>query len=380
MSARSASLIIAASESDSNLYYTSRFLAPDPIIYFEIAGKKYLILSDLEIDRAKEQAKVHQILSLSEITKKVRYRKKNSNLPLFVRVINSIFKSRKIKQIQVPANFPSQYYSALKKLGYQIKIKPDPFYKKRLIKSPAEKKYIRHTLIQVEKALKEALTLLEKSKIKGRFVYHGKERLTSELLKKIINSSLMDSGCVADHTIVSSGVHASLPHHEGEGPIIAHTPTIFDIFPRNSHTLYWGDMTRTIVKGKPSDEVKKMYRAVLEANKRAKEEVASGVLAKKVHRAAADCLEKKGFKTSQLNGRMQGFIHSTGHGLGLDVHELPSISPLGKRLQKGNVITIEPGLYYEKHGGIRLEDVVYVTKRGFEQLTKFPKFLEIDRA
>ncbi len=76
---------------------------------------------------------------------------------------------------------------------------------------------------------------------------------------------------------------------------------------------------------------------------------------------------------------MEGFIHSTGHGLGLDIHEAPSISGRGSLLKKGNVITIEPGLYYKKHGGIRLEDDVYVTKTGFEQLTRFPKIFEVDK-
>lgn len=371
--------MIAASESDSNLYYACRFLVPDPIIYFEIGGKKHLVLSDLEIDRAKEQAKVHRILSLSDCIKKKPRKKKRSSFPPYAIIVDSIFKEKKIKQIVVPSNFPARYFEALKKLGYKIKIKPDPFYEKRLVKTIEEKNHIRHVLMQMEKALKEALLFLQKSKIKGKFVYRGKERVTSELLKQIVNSSLMNAGCVAHHTIIASGVQGSLPHHEGTGPIIAHTPIIFDIFPRNSHSLYWGDMTRTVVKGKPSDEVKKMYRAVFEANARARDKVAAGVSAKKIHQIAADCMEKRGFKTEQMNGRMQGFIHSTGHGLGLDIHELPSVSTIGKPLKKGNVITIEPGLYYEKHGGIRLEDVVYVTKNGYQKLTRFPKFLEVDR-
>ena len=137
-------------------------------------------------------------------------------------------------------------------------------------------------------------------------------------------------------------------------------------------------MSRTMVKGKPTAEVKKMFKAVLGASRAAQKKVVAGVSAGEVHRAAAVTMEKMGFKTGSLDGTAQGFIHSTGHGLGLDIHELPSVGPTGGKLQKGHVITIEPGLYYRKHGGIRIEDVFYVTKKGSEKLTKFPIFLEID--
>lgn len=377
MSPRQAVLIIAAPEADSNLYYACRFAAPDPVIYFETGGKKQLVLSDLEIDRAREQADVDKVLSLSDIAGGLRKQKKNT-APVYTRVVDRIFRAKKIKKIVVPANFPAQYFQALKNLGYGITVKPDPFFESRLIKSPEEKKKIRHALKQIETALGETVRFLQKCKIKGRYVYDGREKVTSECLRDRINFRLMELGCVANHTIVASGPQGSLPHHEGSGPILAHTPIIFDIFPRDSQSRYFADMTRTMVKGKPSDEVRKMFTAVLEANKRGRECVRDGVTGRQVHQAATRCLEKRGFKTGKMNGCMQGFIHSTGHGLGLDIHELPSISLAGGKLKAGNVITIEPGLYYRKYGGIRIEDVVYVTKKGSEALTTFPRILEID--
>ncbi|MBI2338848.1 MAG: aminopeptidase P family protein [Deltaproteobacteria bacterium] len=378
MSARSATLIIAAPEADANLYYACRFLAPDPIIYFEIGGKKHLVLSDLEIDRAREQADVDKILSLADTLKGLRKQKKNS-VPVYARIVDLIFRAKKITKIVVPSNFPAQYFQALEALSYRMTVKPDPFFESRLVKSPEEKKQIHHALKQVETALGETVGFLQKCTIKGRYVTNGREKVTSEHLQNRINSRLMELGCVANHTIVASGPQGSLPHHEGSGPILAHTPIIFDIFPRDSHSRYYADMTRTMVKGKPSDEVKKMFAAVLEANIRGRDAVRAGVTGRLVHQAATRCLEKRGFKTGKMNGCMQGFIHSTGHGLGLDIHELPSVSLAGGKLKAGNVITIEPGLYYRKYGGIRLEDVVSVTKEGSEALTKFPRVLEIDR-
>lgn len=367
MGTKTASLIIASSETDSNLYYACRFLVPDPVIYFEISGKKHLILSDLELDRARIQAKVHKVLSLS---------KPFSPIAL---AAHSFLKEKKVRKIVVPFNFPASYYETLKKLGYSIMVKPEPFYKNRLVKKPEEKKHIRHTLRQTEKVLREIFKILERSKIKRNRIYYGREIVTSEMLREEISIRLMKLGCTASSTIVSSGVQGSYPHHEGSGPIIPHTPIIFDIYPRHRISRYCGDMTRTIVKGHPSDEVKKMYRAVKEANRLATDKVKAGVHSSKVHLTAKRCLERHGFRTGKISGRMQGFIHSTGHGLGLDVHEPPSISMKGSPLKKGNVITIEPGLYYQKYGGVRIEDSIFVTKSGSESLTKFPKFLEIDK-
>lgn len=377
MKSKSALLIIASSEADSNLYYASRFLVPDPVIYFETGGKKYLVLSDLEIDRAKLQASVHHILSLNDFVKKTN--RKWRDLPAYARIVDAIFREKKIKNIVVPANFPSIYFQAFRRLGYSINIKPDPFFEKRLVKTEEEKRHILHTLQKVEKALRQAVILLQKSTIRGNRIYHGSKVVTSEMLQGIINTRLMEYGCIASHTIVASGVQGSYPHHEGHGPIHPHTPIIFDIFPRDSKSRYWGDMTRTMVKGRPSPMVKKMFDAVVGANRAGIECVKPGVSGKLVHQRVLDYLERKGFKTGRLNGSTQGFIHSTGHGLGLDIHELPSVSTAGGPLKAGHVITIEPGLYYRKHGGIRIEDVLYVTKNGHERLSHFPVFLEIDK-
>lgn len=379
MPQKTASLIIASSELDANLYYATRFVVPDPVVYFEIGGKKHLVLSDLELDRGRLQAQVDLFHSLSDLSKLIPASLKGKGIPAYALVVHALFKQKKIKRLIVPSNFPAQYYVALTKLGYQLTVKSEPFFEKRLVKTLIEKKNIRHALAQVETALSDTLKFLHHAKIKGNRVYHGKELVTSELLQDKINSRLMELGCVANHTIVASGVQGSLPHHEGSGPIVPHTPIIFDIFPRHAASRYHADMTRTVVKGKPSDMVKKMYKAVLEANLKAQSVVRSGVTGKFVHETAVKCLQEKGFKTGPMDGCMQGFIHSTGHGLGLDVHELPSVSVQGGPLKAGNVVTVEPGLYYKKHGGIRLEDVVYVTKNGSEPLTHFPHQLELDR-
>jgi Xaa-Pro aminopeptidase len=96
-----------------------------------------------------------------------------------------------------------------------------------------------------------------------------------------------------------------------------------------------------------------------------------------IHGAILDLFEKRGYRTGMIDGRMQGFFHGTGHGLGLEIHEPPRIAMNDTRLEAGMVVTVEPGLYYAGIGGMRIEDTVLVTRTGIRNLTRFPKFLEI---
>jgi Xaa-Pro aminopeptidase len=166
-----------------------------------------------------------------------------------------------------------------------------------------------------------------------------------------------------------------MPHHGGEGPIYADKPVVIDIFPRSQASGYFGDMTRTVVRGEPSPVLVKMYDTVLRGQKLAIGMVKAGVRVKDIHSAVVDYFRSRGFETAMIDGKMQGFIHSTGHGLGLEIHEPPRISLGDEVLEAGNVVTVEPGLYYEKTGGVRIEDVVVVEKNGCTNLTRYPKKL-----
>ncbi|HLD50407.1 MAG TPA: M24 family metallopeptidase, partial [bacterium] len=157
----------------------------------------------------------------------------------------------------------------------------------------------------------------------------------------------------------------------------ANQSIIMDIFPRDSETRYFADLSRTVVRGKASPKLKKMFAAVLEGQEIAFRAIRDGADGSLIHTAIQKCFENLGFKTGVQNGRVQGFFHGTGHGLGLDIHEAPRIS-LGKDILKTNqIVTVEPGLYYEDAGGVRLEDDVVVTKTGCLNLAKLPKVLEI---
>ncbi|MEM4658528.1 MAG: Xaa-Pro peptidase family protein [Candidatus Methanosuratincola sp.] len=364
----SALLIIASSEQNPNLYYRTRFYVPDPCIYIEHEGKRILILSDLEIDRGRKLAEVDVVLSLTEFRKTLPGDRKG-----FASIVDAVFKERGIVEAIVPWDFPLKYADALRALGYRVSFREEPFFPERLHKTPIEVRLIRQAERFAEQAMGLAIDIIARSEIREGRLYVDGSILTSERIKGEINSCLARVGCVATHTIVASGVHGSMPHHGGEGPILPHVPVVIDIFPRVVATGYYGDITRTVVKGNPSPEANKMYRTVLRGQRLALSLIRAGVKGRDVHEAIHRLFEQEGFKTGEFGGRREGFIHSTGHGLGLEIHEPPRITDDDTVLEEGMVVTVEPGLYYRRLGGVRIEDVVLVTKEGYRSLTRFPK-------
>lgn len=371
-------LIIASSEVDSNLYYATHFLAPDPFIFLQVGhppqGEKILVMSDLELDRAKSQAKVNTVLSLSQYENLAKQKGKE---PTWVNVLNLLLQERKVKWILVPSNFPIEYADGLRGKGYLLEFRRDPFFEERTLKSEEEVEYIREVQRATEEATEMAIQAIRESEIRKGLLYRNGEVLTSEALKKIINVKLMEKGCVAQHTIVASGDQACDPHNEGSGPISAGTAIIMDIFPRSSRTRYFADMTRTVVRGKAPDKLKRIYETVQRGQEAAIGLIHDGAPGGEIHERVCQVFKQAGFETGILGGRMQGFFHGTGHGLGLDIHEPPRISRSDYVLKRGHVVTVEPGLYYPGAGAVRIEDLVWVTDTGCINLTQYPKQLEV---
>ena len=157
---------------------------------------------------------------------------------------------------------------------------------------------------------------------------------------------------------MAGGKQGCDPHEPGYGLLRAHEPIILDIFPRSQKTGYFGDITRTVVRGRASEAVRKLYATVHQGQQIAFKKVRAGVSTAEVHRAVQDYFQQEGYRTGRHRGRMQGFFHGTGHGLGLEIHESPRLGTTSTGvLRAGQVVTVEPGLYYPEIGGVRLEDV-----------------------
>ena len=369
-------LLYAASEGDANMLYAAGFFVPDPFIFFEHKKTKHIVMSDLEIDRAKKQARADRVLSLSLYQRKLR---KLGKPPAgIIDILDLLFRERGIRSLIVPANFSALLADQLRAKGFGVQIKRDPFWPKRETKNNLEVKQITESLHIAKLGLEAGIRMLKRTTTKrDGYLYLNGTRLTSEMLKTAVNTTIMAQGWLPSHTIISSGNQCVDPHNEGSGPVKANTSIIFDIFPRSQHNGYFGDLSRTVVRGRASEKLKEIYTTVQAGQEIGYRQIRDGVNGKDVHQNILDMFASRGFPTGRINGRMQGFFHGTGHGLGLDIHEPPRIAPIDAILKTGHVVTVEPGLYYIGVGGVRLEDVVVVKAKGNRNLTNCPQFLEI---
>ena len=369
-----ARLMVADSERDADMLYATGIIVPDPFIYFELCGKKYLVMSDLEFDRAKKHAKVDRVLSYERYRKQLK--RAGAKEPRLSDVLNHVLRDYRIRVVQVPMHFPVGLAKRLR--GVRVRVGTDPFFPERERKKLHEIRALSDALHMAEIGMGAAIKALRRSRIgrDGNLYWHDR-KLTAEHVQGLINATIAGLGGTASHTIVACGNQACDPHESGHGPLKAHWPIIIDIFPRDNTTGYWGDITRTVVRGRACEKVRQMYAVVGQAQALAFEKMRAGVNGKDIHEAIQSLFKRQGFNTGRRKARMQGFFHGTGHGLGLEIHERPRVSAADATLKAGHVVTVEPGLYYWGIGGVRLEDVGVIQERRARNLTRFPKILEV---
>ena len=367
-------LIVAASEQDPDMLYATRFFAPDPFIFLEKNGRRTLVLSDLEIDRGRKQARADEFVSFSELEKEVQGKAKKA--PPYEKVLAHFLKKRGVRSTIVPANFPLGYAQELAANKIRVRATNGLFWPEREAKSKKEVEMIGHALRITETGMRRAIEILKASKpgVGKRLRWSGKT-LTSEMLRAEIDSAILRAGGIPNGTIVAGGDQSCDPHERGFGPLYANSLIILDVFPRDAKTGYFGDMTRTVLRGHASDAQRKLWETVKAGQALALKKIKAGVYGMTIHKAIRHFFAKQGYPTEVRKGRRVGFFHGTGHGLGLEIHEYPRLQKV--TLKDRQVLTVEPGLYYPGVGGVRQEDVVVVTKRGCKILSRFPKQLEI---
>ena len=355
-------LIIADSFNDANMLYLTKVLVPDPFIFLSLKNKNYVLVNTLEFSRIKQEAKSSIIvLSEEKYIKKAKSKFKKINLA----TIACLFlKEKGIKKINVPYNFPLIYAEELKKNNIKTKIL-SPFLN-RSIKSSEEIKEIEKVQKIVDLALTKISRIIKSSKEKNNFLFYNGRKITSEYLKEIAEELFIHYGLESpEGIIISSGKDTSYPHKEGAGPIHAGVPIVMDIYPRSIKSRYFSDFTRTLCKGRPkAQKMQEIYNIILEAQRAAINLIKEGISCKTLHDAVLSVFKK--YKVEKF------FIHSTGHGVGIELHESPSI-PSKTKLKAGMLITIEPGLYIPNLGGVRIEDIFLVKKNGYKALSKIEK-------
>ncbi|MCE8428634.1 MAG: aminopeptidase P family protein [Candidatus Methanoperedens sp.] len=369
-------LMISESTHNADMYYATGFLANDSFIYL-YSKEEHLIVPDMEMGRAKKESRVKDVIPTSKFGLIEKMKKLKDADTAYCEMCVDLLRENFAEKVTVPNNFPVQLADCLRKKGLEIIPVKSPFRDLREIKKEVEIKAITTAQRAGEKALAEGLSAIKKAKVRNGVLWNEDRPLSTENVRAVIERSLLSYSCEAPDIIIACGGGSSDPHWQGEGDLLSDEPIVIDMVPRTKKERYFSDMTRTVMRGTPCGELKDMYDAVKESQAAAIKKIRAEVTGSEIHGIVCDVLEDRGYETARgKSGEFtEGFIHSTGHGVGLDIHEGPNLSESGKELKAGCVVTVEPGLYYKDRGGVRLEDVVVVTKSGCKNLTIFEKNL-----
>jgi len=365
-------LLISNQKKEADIHYLCGVRPPEGAILLKTGHKIVILVSTMEYNRLRRTVQRNvTVISPDQLGIKPGQE--------LAKWTHNLLKEKHLSSVELPADFPVGIADSLRRAGIKTHIMKKPPCPQRQIKAPAEIQAIRQSQRAAVAAMKAAIQQIAAARIsKDKTLYCGKTILTSEMVRATICHTLLDLDYTAEETIVSCGPLSADPHESGTGPLMAGQPIVIDIFPRSGKTGYWGDITRTVCRGPASAALKKQYNAVKAAQAAQLKTLKTGVRADKIHRIGVELMEARGFQTETVDGVAQGFIHGTGHGVGLEIHEAPRVSPANKLpLRVGHIITIEPGLYYPELGGVRIEDTVAVTKDGYTMLAPCIKKLEI---
>ena len=349
---------------------------PDPFLYAERDGKGSVVASSFELGRINEVAPHLETLPLEEFGLDELYAQGLNRDEIELEVILRAARRFGLEQASVPSTFPLEVADHLRANGIEVKADRELFIGRRRVKNDAELAGIRRAQKAAEAGMNAARDILRAAeRTNGTLVVDG-EPLTCERLKLAVEQAFTANGAFADEFIVSHGAQTAIGHDMGSGPIAPNEPICLDLFPRDRESGCYADMTRTFVVGEPSDELLEFHQLCREALDRSVAAVKPGIAGKELNRIASAIFEEHGFPTllSKQPGEVlkDGFYHSLGHGVGLEVHERPGLGRTPDALIAGDVITLEPGCYRKDIGGVRLEDLVIVTENGAELLTDFP--------
>ncbi|MFD1515438.1 M24 family metallopeptidase [Halomarina rubra] len=376
--------LVYADAEDSTQRYLSGFDAPDPFLTL-YDGDVHLLVSSLEYGRAKKAERPATVARHADYDHMAKVEEHGFEEGTD-RVFTDFLADHGVESVVTPEDFPLATADGLRDLGVSVEAEREGVVDDiRAVKTDEEVDHVKEAQKANERAMARAEELIGEATVEtgtdagsGVLVHEG-EVLTSERVTREIEMELLRHGCALDETIVACGADAADPHDRGSGPLRADESIIVDIFPRDKETKYFADMTRTFVKGEPNDTVAEWYDLTQEAKEAAFDALEPGATGKDVHDAVCDVYEAAGWPTLRSDETTEtGFIHSTGHGVGLDIHEGPSLSPRGDELKPGHVVTIEPGLYDPEFGGVRIEDIAVVTEDGYENFTDYPEELVVE--
>ncbi len=348
----------------------------DPFLYLESDGRRVVVTNALEEVRIARAAPDLERLLTDELGRDELIAEGRSwveiEQELCVRAADRVG----IRDAVVPPEFPVAIADRLRADGIDLAPDDAPFAERRRRKSAAEIAGIRRAADAGLDALRAAAAMLREAEIRGDELWRGGERLTSEAVRAVIREVCghARAQAPADIMVKVMGPDPHIGHDPGSGPLIAHTPILSDLWPRDEESCCWADMTRTFVCGEISDQIHELHALILHAHKRACAAVMPGISGIELYGIACEVFEAAGHPTARTKAAgetlREGFYHGLGHGVGLQVHEAPMLGRSGNDpLIAGDVIAIEPGTIVKPVGGVRVEDLLVVTDDGAESLT-----------
>jgi len=369
-------VLIPGGEGDADFTYATGFAVETGLYVRFGENDDVLVVSPLEIDRARVQSRTTKTLELDEAGFE-----DHGPFVSYARLAARLLRQRSSEQARVSARLQAGYLEELRSTGLEIEVDRALFQIERRQKSQDEAAFIEASQRAAEAAVVDVVSQLAQADVRDGILWLDESPLTSERLYARASLLLGEKGFTCPDMIIAGSPECAMPHFRGEGPIRAGAPVIIDIFPSSRKSHYYGDLTRTVVVGEIPDEVRRMHAAALQALDAGIESIRAGASGRDVHQTVCQVLVDRGFGTTTKGfegpdgvARMN---HSTGHGVGLDVHEEPSLrGPDENILLEGDVVTVEPGLYLLGFGGVRVEDTGMVTKDGFRNFTTLTRSLD----
>jgi Xaa-Pro aminopeptidase len=373
-------LIYADSFRSPDMRHAVPLGVPDPFLFAEENGNRHVFVSSMEATRLRELG-LFDVHSHEELGQDELIASGIASSEVAAQLALRAVAGLGLKRASVPGDFPVWLADRLRADGVELDVDQDLFADRRRAKTEAQLAGMRRAQRAAEAAMDACRELLRRAEIRADELLLDGEQLTVGRVKADMSVVFAEHDTTADEYIVAPGAQGAVGHDMGSGPIRPSSPLVVDIFPRDNASAVYTDMTRTFVVGDVPDDVREWHRLCKEALDTAVAEIRAGVEARAVFDGTCNFFEAAGEPTQRTKQPGEalgdGFFHGLGHGVGLEVHEEPSMGRLAnQKLVAGDVVTVEPGLYRAGYGGVRLEDIVLVTDDGAEVITDYPYDLE----
>jgi Xaa-Pro aminopeptidase len=350
----------------------------DPFGYAEVGGRVFVFASSLDTDRISAARPDAELIEWADVGFYDLLESGRTREDVVLELIARAVTRMGLKDARVDPDFPLAVADRLRADGVTLTPDHETFSARRRAKSRAELAGIRRAQKAADAGMAAAAALLRRATAdgEGRLVVDG-DVLTADAVRAALREACAAAGAPAPADIIVAGVWQGFGHEPGSGPLPANLPIQIDLWPRDEESGCWADMTRTFVVGEVDEATRAQEALVRDAFFSARDAVRPGITGRELHALTCDVFEAAGIRTQRTGPDPEhpndGFQFSLGHGVGLEVHEDPSLGQSGRaKLVAGDVIAIEPGLWANDIGGVRFEDLLLVTEDGSETLTDYP--------